>query len=134
MVAVFSDLKASPSADVELCVRLIKSIWSFYSKGAYWAVWEINIGWRGDNDLCERLADHRKSSRDLMRVAIRRNPHLSEPTKRMLLALLPFFISAVGGIFLEAFANRDERAIRSQLDILADVLSSQLDQAGAARR
>lgn len=133
MIALLADLKAGPAADAGPSTRLIKSLWSFYSRGTFWAAWEISMGWRSDQDLCRRLADHRRCSRELVKAAICRNPHLSDHTKRTLFALLPFFTSAMRGIFLETLANQDGRVFRSQLDILAGLLPSQLGQPRAAR-
>ncbi|WP_247838391.1 TetR/AcrR family transcriptional regulator [Bradyrhizobium sp. 200] len=133
VIALFMDLREEQSADADLAVTSVESLWAVYGEGAYWAVWEINIGWRSDKSLCKQLADHRRRSRDRLNAAIHSNSFLSDRTKSTLLALLPFILSAMRGMFLETFASREE-LFQSQLDILAGLLKARLDEAGAARR
>ncbi|UPJ47880.1 helix-turn-helix transcriptional regulator [Bradyrhizobium sp. 200] len=130
--ALFADLREEQSADDDFAATLIKSLWSVYGEGAYWSVWEINIGWRSDKGLCKQLAVHRRSSRDRMNATIRRNSFLSDRTKNTLLALLPFILSAMRGMFLETFATREEPFFRGQLDILAGLLKGRLNEAATA--
>lgn len=132
VIALFADLREGQSTNADLAVSLIKSLWSVYGEGDYWAVWEINIGWRSDKGLCKQLADHRRISRDRMNAAISSNAFLSDRTKKTLLALLPFILSAMRGMFLETFATREELFFRSQLDILAGLLKALLDEVAAA--
>ncbi|WP_271553045.1 TetR/AcrR family transcriptional regulator [Bradyrhizobium sp. CCBAU 45394] len=134
VIALFADLREGRGGSSELADALIKSLWSVYGKAAYWAVWEINIGWRSDKALCKQLADHRRNSRDRMDEAIRDNSFLSDRTKNTLIALLPFILSAMRGMFLETFANREDSFFQSQLDVLAGLLKTRLDQAAAQRR
>jgi hypothetical protein len=113
---------------------LIKSLWSVYGEEAHWAIWEINIAWRSDKALRKQLTDHRKNSRDRMNIAICNNSLLSDRTKDTLLALLPFILSAMRGMFLETFATRDELFFRGQLEVLATVLRTGLNEPGTAAR
>lgn len=134
VIALFADLREGRGGSSHLADALIGSLWSVYGKGAYWAVWEINIGWRSDKGLCKQLADHRRISRGQMDAAIRDNSFLSDRTKNTLIALLPFILSAMRGMFLETFANREDSFFQSQLDVLAGLLKARLDQAATQRR
>ncbi|MCK1299245.1 helix-turn-helix transcriptional regulator [Bradyrhizobium sp. 24] len=133
VIALFSDLREEQFADAGLAAATVESLWAFYGAGAYRAVWEINIGWRSDKSLCNRFADHRWRSRDRMNAVICSNSFLSDRTKSTLLALLPFILSAMRGMFLETVASRED-LFQSQLDILAGLLMDRLDEASAARR
>jgi AcrR family transcriptional regulator len=134
VTALFTDLREGAATSSDLCTKLINSLWSVYGEATYWAVWEINIGWRSDKELSRQLADHRRNARDQTNAAIRNNSYLSERTKSTLLAQLPFILSTMRGMFLETFATRDDRFFRGQLDTLASLLQLQLDEAGASRR
>ena len=134
MIALFSELREERSVNSDMATLLIKSLWSVYGEKAYWAVWEINIAWRSDKALHKQLADHRKSSRDRVNVAIRNNSFLSDRTKETLLTLLPFILSAMRGMFLETFAAHDELFYRSQLEVLATVLRAGLNESRTAAR
>ena len=69
-----------------------------------------------------------------MNIAICNNSLLSDRTKDTLLALLPFILSAMRGMFLETFATRDELFFRGQLEVLATVLRTGLNESGTAAR
>jgi AcrR family transcriptional regulator len=134
VIALFTDIREERSANSDMAATLIKSLWSVYGEEAYWAVWEINIAWRSDKALRKQLTEHRRTSRDRMNAAIRDNSFLSDRTKDALLALLPFILSAMRGMFLETFATHDELFFRGQLEVLATVLRTGLNESNTAAR
>jgi AcrR family transcriptional regulator len=107
--------------------RLIDALWSLYGSTKYWAVWEINIGFRSDDALYDRIVAHRRMTMGRIREAITRNRRLSDRTRRVLLELLPFILSAMRGIFLDGFMRYDETYLENQRSILASMLRRELD-------
>jgi AcrR family transcriptional regulator len=139
-VAQFRNLsedRADASCTAE---KLIDALWSLYGSRKYWAVWEINIGFRSDAGLYDRIVAHRRQTMARIEEAIAGNVSLSDRTRRVLLELLPFILSAMRGIFLDGVMRYDEIYLESQRSILASMLRRELDagpapgRAGGSRR
>jgi AcrR family transcriptional regulator len=117
-------LEERPGED--LASTLIEALWSVYGGGQYWAVWEINIGWRSDPVLTKRLSEHREMVRKHLNEAIADNPALSPHAKTTILAMLPFVLSTIRGLFLETFTSSDKNFFVTQIEILKAVLRDRL--------
>ena len=131
VLTLFENLSEERPAKADLSTTIIQSLWTVYGGMQYWAVWEINIGWRSDKVWAERAITHREASRDRIYAAIRDNPALTQHTKEGLLELYPFILAVTRGMFLETFSGRSEPLLAGQLEILAELLKSRLVTATA---
>lgn len=132
-LALIGNLGADAGRSKSLSRAIVDDLWSLYGSRQYWAVWEINMGYRGDEAMHRTLVAHRARTRERMRQSLRENEHLDPPTRRALLASLPFLLCALRGTFLETFFAPGERAaLRPQLDALVTFLDARL-RAGARR-
>jgi len=109
---------------------LIDTLWTLYGSRRYWAVWEINMGFRHDKEMHAAIATHRKNTRAAMEQAIQSNPQLRDATKQALAVCMPFLLSAMRGIFLETFfSGYEEKRLDQQLMVLKKELSWELSKA-----
>lgn len=129
---LFERLGATADASRSLPRAIVTDLWSLYGSKQYWAVWEINMGYRADNDMHRTLVEHRVRTRERMLRTLLANDNLDIPTKQVLVASLPFILSAMRGIFLDTFyAASDNEVLQSQLDSLVSVLGERLDGAAS---
>jgi AcrR family transcriptional regulator len=106
---------------------IISSLWSLYGSKRYWAVWEINIGFRPNDALYQILLDHRVRTREQMQRAIAENTALHEDTRRALTVLLPFLLASMRGVFLDTFfTDHDAAFFDQQLAWLIQVFDREL--------
>lgn len=106
---------------------IVESLWSLYGSRRYWAVWEINLGLRPDENLHQLLIEHRTQTRERMNAALAANNALKPETKQALRVLLPFLLSAMRGIFLDTFfAGHDSETLDQQLERLQHALNQEI--------
>jgi AcrR family transcriptional regulator len=106
---------------------IVGSLWSLYGSKRYWAVWEINIGFRPHEAMYQGLVAHRARTREQMRRAIAENQALGEDTRRALVGLLPFLLASMRGIFLDTFfADHDAAFFNQQLAWLTQAFDREL--------
>lgn len=126
-LALIANLGAGARRSRSLSRAIVNDLWSLYGSRRYWAVWEINMGYRGDQAMHRTLVDHRARTRQRMRRALLANEHLDDATRRALLASLPFLLCALRGAFLETFfAPNDNAALRPPLTALVSFLDARL--------
>lgn len=126
-LALFHSLGHSRADGQSLARAVVMELWSLYGSTRYWAVWEINIGYRADAAMRQHLVEHRTATRQRMYEALLGNPILSAETKQVLLADLGFILSTLRGIFLDTFfAERHDQKLHAQLDELIRVLADRL--------
>jgi AcrR family transcriptional regulator len=126
-LVLFKRLGANAKGSKSLPRAIVTDLWSLYGSKQYWAVWEINMGYRGDEAMHRTLVEHRNKTRERMRQTLLANEHLDLPTKQVLLGSLPFLLSAMRGAFLDTFFTAsDSEALRPQLDSLVSYLSERL--------
>jgi len=95
--------------------RVFEALWPIYSDDRYWAVWEINMGFRSDAALLEKLAEHRLATNRGLHDVIQDNGSLRPESKALMQRFLPFAQIAMRGIFLETIF-RDSASIDKQRD------------------
>jgi len=95
--------------------RMFAALWPIYSDDRYWAVWEINMGFRSDAALLEKLAQHRLATNRGLHDVIQENGLLRPESKALMQRYLPFAQIAMRGIFLETIF-RDSASIDKQRD------------------
>lgn len=128
-LALFSSLGSAPLYRTAPARALIMDLWSLYGSKQYWAVWEINMGYRADTTMHGALVEHRASTRQQMLQTIEDNPHLSPDMKSMMASSLVFILATLRGIFLDTFfAESYDALLRSELDSLIAVLEQRLVQ------
>lgn len=109
---------------------LVNTLWTLYGSKRYWAVWEINMGFRHDEEMHAAIAAHRKNTRAAMEQAIQSNSQLRDATKLALAVCMPFLLSAMRGIFLETFfSDHEEKRLDQQLKVLKKELTWELSKA-----
>lgn len=127
LFSILTDKGKKPQAAANL---LVDTLWTLYGSKRYWAVWEINMGFRHDEAMRAAILDHRKSTRAAMEQAIQTNPSLRETTRRALFARMQFILSAMRGIFLDTFFTGHENSgLDHQLDVLKQELTWELTKA-----
>ena len=105
--------RAQTAADL-----LVNTLWTFYGGKRYWAVWEINMGYRHDKTVHAIIVEHRIRTRARMREAIQTNPGLRAATKQALANCMQFLLSSMRGIFLDTFfSGHQNRDLDQQLNI-----------------
>lgn len=109
-------------------------LWAIYGDRQYWAVWEINIGWRSDKAMAEIVSAHRGDVREQMDAAIAASEQLSPQTKGVLLRQLPFMLCTMRGMFMETFAAQLPDLVTAQLEKLVSILHADLLQAARSDR
>lgn len=122
IIVTFSELGSKPVQDTSMSRQLLDSLWAVYGNERYWAVWEINIGLRGDPQLQSEVQIHRTQTRKRILEALDANIHLDAHTRRCLAGALPFLLSSLRGIFLETFVRASGEHVDAQLDMLAAIL------------
>lgn len=131
-LALFRDLASARRPGDPVGRTIVDGLWQLYGSTQYWAVWEINMGYRGDAAMHRRLVEHRAATRGRMFDTLRANPHLDAATQQVLQGSLVFVLSALRGIFLDTFfAPRHDELLRGELDALAQVLDDRLALASA---
>ncbi|MFK4444893.1 AcrR family transcriptional regulator [Caballeronia udeis] len=106
---------------------IVRSLWSLYGSRRYWAVWEINLGLRPDENLHQLLIEHRTHTREQMNAVLAANTALKPETKQALHVLLPFLLSAMRGIFLDTFfTGHDSETLDQQLERLQHALDQEI--------
>lgn len=127
LFTLLTDKGKAPRAAANL---LVDTLWTLYGSKRYWAVWEINIGFRHDEAMHAEILAHRKRTRAAMEDAIRNNPSLRETTRKALFARLNFILSAMRGIFLDTFfTGHESRRLDEQLSVLKKELAMELTRA-----
>lgn len=109
---------------------LVDTLWSFYGGRRYWAVWEINMGYRHDKAVHTIIVEHRIRTRARMKEAIQANPGLRAPTKQALANCMQFLLSSMRGIFLDTFftGHQSHHDLDHQLSILKQDLAWELSR------
>lgn len=125
---LFRGLSEEGASGESLVRRHVSTLWSLYGSKRYWAVWEINMGFRTDPELHATLVKHRARTGSLMRESIKRNPNLGDGTKHALLSLMPFMLTTMRGIFLDTFFATDDSELNAQLDRLVKIFTNELAQ------
>lgn len=133
-LALFARLTDAGKTGKTLAALLVDTLWELYGSKRYWAVWEINMGFRPDKAMHDALIAHREKTRQRMNDAVAQNEALSADTKRALSLLLPFLLSSMRGIFLDTFfAGYGTSHLTQQLDVLKQVLAGELERPRQAR-
>lgn len=111
----FRSLAETDEPAAHVADRMFEALWPIYSDGRYWAVWEINMGFRSDAALLEKLAQHRLATNRALHDVIQENDSLASETKALIQHFLPFAQIAMRGIFLETIF-RNSASIDKQRD------------------
>jgi AcrR family transcriptional regulator len=126
-LGLFAALSESGPAGESPATVLLDTLWSLYGSKRYWAVWEINMGFRPDEKMHVALIEHRARTRQQMYDEIARNEALGADTKRALSVLLPFVLSSMRGMFLDTFfAGHEPGELDEQLAVLRQVFEREL--------
>jgi len=126
---LFSMLTDKGKKPQQAAALLVDTLWALYGSKRYWAVWEINMGFRHDEAMHAKIVEHRLSTRAAMEQAIQSNPLLRETTRKALFARMNFILSAMRGIFLDTFfAGHENRRLDQQLDVLKHELAWELSK------
>ncbi|WP_459615075.1 TetR/AcrR family transcriptional regulator [Bordetella sp. 2513F-2] len=126
---LFSMLTDKGKKPQQAAALLVDTLWALYGSKRYWAVWEINMGFRHDEAMHAKIVEHRLSTRAAMEQAIQSNPLLRETTRKALFARMNFILSAMRGIFLDTFfAGHENRRLDQQLDVLKQELAWELSK------
>jgi AcrR family transcriptional regulator len=126
-LALFRNLGHTADSTASLARAIVMELWSLYGSTQYWAVWEINMGYRANDAMRRQLIDHRSRTRERMYQTLLANEILSADTKEVLLASLGFMLSTLRGIFLDTFyAEGQNELLRTQLSELVAVLERRL--------
>lgn len=130
-LALFRTLGASPEHSADPGRSIVRDLWSLYGSRPYWAVWEINMGYRADEAMHSRLIEHRQQTRQRMHETLQRNPHLDDLTRSVVIETLPSVLAFMRGAFLDTFFVEDDQRqqLLQELDPLIDILDARLRQA-----
>lgn len=106
--------------------RLVQQLWKVYGAREYWAIWEIIIGTRADSLLHEQIIEHRaRTIRSFLQVWDDMNGGTIKLNKRAVEAF-ELMLTSIRGLCLERFIKDDEEFFRTQLKLLARVISPEL--------
>lgn len=127
LFSMLTDKNKKPQAAANL---LVDTLWTLYGSKRYWAVWEINMGFRHDPEMYGAILEHRQHTRTAMEQAIQSNSSLHESTRTALFARMHFILSAMRGIFLDTFfAGHESSRLDQQLHVLKQELAWELSKA-----
>jgi hypothetical protein len=93
---------------------LVEAIWPGFCDGKYWAVWEINMGFRSDDTMSGQIASHRRHANDALQAVLLQNEKIAPENRVVIVQHLPFLMTSLRGIFLETFL-RDSEFVEKQL-------------------
>ncbi|TCT03078.1 TetR/AcrR family transcriptional regulator [Paralcaligenes ureilyticus] len=131
-LAMFQKLDDRTKDGISVGDALVGTLWSLYGSYRYWAVWEINMGFRSQPEKHKALVEHRLATHKRMLNEVITNPHISESTRVTLIELLPFILSSMRGIFLDTYyMDRDSTHLSEQLSALASLLNERLQGSAA---
>lgn len=127
---LFRGMGSSDGYPASPAEAIVADLWSLYGSKQYWAVWEINMGYRADEEMHRALVQHRAATRIKMLEVLDANVHLSAAVKGALVSELSFILSSMRGIFLDTFfSSIDDKLLSSELDALVSVLQARITKA-----
>jgi AcrR family transcriptional regulator len=125
----FKRLRDEEDDQRHIADRLVEAIWPGFCDGKYWAVWEINMGFRSDDTMSGQIASHRRHANDALQAVLLQNEKIAPENRIVIVQHLPFLMTSLRGIFLETFL-RDSEFVEKQLKTLIVSLRYLID-AGA---
>lgn len=127
-LALFRKLDDQNTGNVSVGTSLVDTLWLLYGSHRYWAVWEINMGFRSQPEKHEALVAHRRATHKKMLDEVAANTRISDSTRRTLIELLPIILSAMRGVFLDTyFMDYGSEHLSGQLAALASMLDQKLE-------
>jgi len=108
---------------------VVDHLWEIYGHPDYWAVWEIIIGTRSDDDFHHRVLEHRaQSMANVVRPWQTRIESLTAGASAPGHAaeIFEFLLIAIRGLSLERFMDKDAVYFDRHLAMLADFVSFRL--------
>lgn len=105
---------------------VVDHLWQIYGQPDYWAVWEIIIGTRVDEDVHRRVLEHRNQSMGHVVLPWLKRVETLTGTSDRGIETFEFMLITIRGLSLERFMDKDEAYFGRHLDMLADFVSFRL--------
>jgi AcrR family transcriptional regulator len=106
--------------------RLVSHLWEVYGDPEYWAIWEIIIGTRSDEEFHRQVVSHRlETMRDMLHPWVRQLG-LGNARQAELISVFEFMLIAIRGLSLERFLDKDKLYFRRNLNLLAKMVEARL--------
>ena len=111
-----------------LC-EMVDLLWENYGSQRYWAVWEINIGFRSNPVLRRRISESRQRFAAMFRQRLfEEGPVLDAQSEERIFEIVSVMLAAIRGLFLDSLMELPEPLIRRQLHILAHSIYRSIQQ------
>jgi AcrR family transcriptional regulator len=114
---------------------VVDHLWEIYGRPDYWAVWEIIIGTRSDEDFHRRVIEHRaRSMANVVRPWQKRIESLTAGAFAPgdAAEIFEFLLITIRGLSLERFMDKDTHYFDRHLAMLTDFVSFRLQGASPA--
>ena len=113
------------TADIDM-PGLVQHLWEVYGDPEYWAIWEIIIGTRADDEFHRRIIAHRLQTMRSLLYPWVEHRGFAERNKPAVIDLFEFMLIAIRGLSLERFLDKDPVYFKRHLDLLAELVSAKL--------
>ncbi|MDA7948560.1 MAG: TetR/AcrR family transcriptional regulator [Hyphomicrobiaceae bacterium] len=110
-------LKGGPDG---LC-KMVELLWKNYGSQRYWAVWEINIGFRSNPELRRRVSESRRRFASMFRQRLFEEGEALDPkVEEQIFEIVSVMLASIRGLFLDSLMDLPKPLIHRQLRILGE--------------